>query len=85
MAHWSWIEADNHIEFEYDRAGVPQGDRLPPAIATTAEPVESFLLAGYEHEGNILGRLATLGEDYGTDPRVELVFEMAPVIEANGG
>ncbi len=83
MAHWTWIEADNHIEWEYERAGVPSANRLPPAIATVAEPVACLFLDGYEHKNNILGRLATLGEDYGTDPRVELVFEMAPIIEGN--
>jgi hypothetical protein len=83
MAHWSWVEADNHIEFAYAEAGVAPEERLRPAVSRTAEPISSPNLEGYPYKDNILGRLAVLGEDHGTEPRVELVFEMAPIIAQN--
>lgn len=81
MARWSWRAADRHIEHVYDQEGVPAEERLRPAIDFEVE-AEPANLGDYPHRENLLGRLATLGEEAGTDARTELVFELAPHIEA---
>jgi hypothetical protein len=80
MAHWSWLAADSHIEWEYERVGVPEAERMRPAINFTVD-AERADLGDYPYAQDVLGRLAILSEVDGTEARTELVFEMAPYIE----
>jgi hypothetical protein len=79
MAHWSWVAADRHIEWEYAQAGIPQADRMRPAIDFEVDPEEANL-GDYPYASDVLGRLSVLAEVDGTEARTELVFEMAPHI-----
>lgn len=82
MAAWEWIEADNHIEWAYDKECVPEDERFKHAVSFNPEPVQCRLLDGtkYEAAGYVISRMAQYDE-LGQNARTEFIMEeLGPAI-----
>ena len=81
MAHRAWVEADAHISWTYEAAGIDIENRIPAILGGDRYPWESTKLDGYEHRDRIIERLGELTAASAGEPtRWDLVYEMSFVI-----